>query len=232
MGQGLPGFPEISRRLQGCNLFPDPFHSIGLGRVPAVRGDPVPSQVHGDGLIAPNVALGADSVDLVGDKPRCLDSGKDAFRSGTAIQRHKLRALACFGGHNVIAGLQGRDHLFDSLRVEVRKVKVNVIQLGRAFDPPRKGGADHAAKQLRDVGMILRTAEGHHHFGAGAVPAGRKCHLEEHHRNVRVIIDAGRIDVADNARAFFQPALVHQGMGKLCVTQRATDAILHRLDRV
>ena len=47
--------------------------------------------------------------------------------------------------------------------------------------------SDHAAKELRNIGGVLGTPEGHHGFRAGAVPAGGQVFLEEHDADAPIL---------------------------------------------
>ena len=57
--------------------------------------------------------------------------------------------------------------------------------------------AHHPAEQLRDVRVVLRRPERHHHLGARAVPAGRDRVLGDEHAHVVGLLDALRLDPVD-----------------------------------
>ena len=72
--------------------------------------------------------------------------------------------------------------------------------------------SDHAAKELRNIGGVLGTPEGHHGFGAGTIPAGRQIFLEEHNADAPILGNALRLHVMDGQPVQRQIAGLAKGM--------------------
>ena len=140
-----------------------------------------------------------------------------------------MAAGARFGGRHIFRVVQRGHHAFHSTRIEVRQEQMHIVERGILFDTACQRCAHHPAQQLGDVGVVLRTAERHHHFGARAIPAGGQAGLEEHHTDVFVRINPRGFHLAHPAAAHIQIACVVHRMGDLSLFQATTNgAFDHR----
>ena len=103
---------------------------------------------------------------------------------------------------------------------------MHIIERSIFFDAPCQWRAHHPAKQLGDVGVILRTAERHHHLGARAIPTGGQAGFEKHHADILVRIDARGFHLAHPAATHIQVTRVMHRMGDLAFVQTAANGAL------
>ena len=84
-----------------------------------------------------------------------------------------------------------------------------------------KRRAHHAADQLRNQRVIRCTPEGHHDFGARAIPSGRKRHLEKHDAHNGIVLNLRGVDFADFVAAGRDIAFFLEAVGELSFREPA-----------
>jgi hypothetical protein len=230
MGDGLGRCVELARRLERRHNFAHPADNLGLGVAPCLFVDLVQGQAAGDSHIPSQRALRPRCINAVGHQ--LVQRRKQGFGPFAALEHHQIAAGARLRRRHIFLVVQRRHHALHRLRIEVRQEQMHVVQRCVLLDAPCQRRAHHAAEQLGDVGVILRAAERHHHFGARAVPAGGQTGLEEHHADVLVRVDARGLHLAHAAAAHVQITGVVHGVRRLAFVQTAPDGALDHGQRI
>ena len=103
---------------------------------------------------------------------------------------------------------------------------MHIVERRILFDAACQRRAHHPAQQLGDVGVVLRTAERHHHLGARAIPTGGQAGFEKHHADILVRIDARGFHLAHPAATHVQVTRVVHRMGNLAFVQATANGTL------
>ena len=123
--------------------------------------------------------------------------------------------------------LQGFHNILDGIFIEVRQIEMDIIQDIVHLNMHLHRRPDHSAKELGDIGRVIRMLERHHRLCPRTIPTCGQIFFEEHDTDISVICYTGRLLIANFKSVYGKRGrCASEGMYHLTVFQLETCPLL------